>query len=372
MHLTNQHRPFPKAATLIRNAAVFYWRVRRFLREEHFAGTPAFKALRNRYYRELWRDVADALELPLTDIGCGYLRLGRESHHTFVREAKVMLDDHLSLQIAGNKPLVHRLLTERGYAVQDYLDYRISDLSEAQRFLRESDSTCVVKPAIGGGAGHGITTKIRTAKHLRRASRWAATFGPHLLIEREVPGDSYRLLYIGGHLIDAVRRDPPAVTGDGSSSIGELMQRETSARLQSTEIAALSPLVPDLEARYHLAATGRMLRSVPDKGERVVVKTVCNQNCRNENHSVTASVHPATVADGARIARLFNLELVGVDLITPDIAKPLAEVGGVINEINTTPGIHHHYLVANPQATTHVACRIIEYILNKQPRREPV
>lgn len=354
------------------DATVFYWRVRRFLRDKRIAVFPAFESLRHRFYRELWAEVGAALDLPLEDFGHGFLRLGSADHHTFVLEAKVMLDDHLSLRVAGNKPLVHRLLTERGYPVQDFREYRISDLDTAERFIRESDSACVIKPAAGSGAGNGITTKIRTRKQLRLASLWAATFSPRLLIEREIPGDSYRLLYLGGKLIDAVRRDPPAVTGDGRATIAELLQRETRARLADAEIVALSPLVPDLESRYHLAAQGKTLRSVPADGERVVVKTVCNQNRRTENHKVTADVHPDTVAMGERIARLFNLELVGVDLITPDVSQPLAAVDGVVNEINTNPGIHHHYLVSNPEAGEAVAPRIIDYILSKQRRLEPL
>jgi D-alanine-D-alanine ligase-like ATP-grasp enzyme len=33
----------------------------------------------------------------------------------------------------------------------------------------------------------------------------------------------------------------------------------------------------------------------------------------------------------------------GVDVITSDIQADLRECGGVINEVNTTPALHHHY-----------------------------
>jgi D-alanine-D-alanine ligase-like ATP-grasp enzyme len=35
--------------------------------------------------------------------------------------------------------------------------------------------------------------------------------------------------------------------------------------------------------------------------------------------------------------------LVGVDVITTDPGRPLADVGGVVLEVNTTPGLSYHY-----------------------------
>jgi len=77
----------------------------------------------------------------------------------------------------------------------------------------------VVKPAYGTGAGRGVTTRIDSYKKLKQASYLAAAFKPQLLIEEQVSGDSFRLLYINGVFVDPIRRDPPVVVGDGQSSI---------------------------------------------------------------------------------------------------------------------------------------------------------
>nr|HQU71074.1 hypothetical protein [Calditrichia bacterium] len=63
------------------------------------------------------------------------------------------------------------------------------------------------------------------------------------------------------------------------------------------------------------------------------------------------------------------IDLLGVDLITPDVSRPLDEVGGVINEINTNPGLHHHYLVNNLSRENRVAERIIAYILENKMKK---
>lgn len=346
-------------------------RVRRYLQDHRVADRPRFEKFRFRFYEELWRQTAADMGAEIEDFGNGYFKITYNGDWTFVLEAKVMLDDHLSLRMAGNKPLVHRLLSEGNYPIQDYCEYSLHNLGKALDFIRKTGGPCVVKPAAGSGAGNGITTKILTRRQLKKASLWAATFSPRLLIEQEIPGDSYRLIYLGGEFLDAVRRDPPVVTGDGRSSIKKLMLQENRRRLSAAKLSALSPLVIDYETVLCLRRQGLKLGYVPGQGEKVVLKTVCNQNTAAENESVTAEVHPDTIRYGAEIARMFKLELVGVDLITPDVSKPLEAVGGVINEINTNPGIHHHYLINNPAEGVPVAQKIIEYIFAKTSQPTP-
>ena len=302
----------------------------------------------------------------IEDFGNGYFKIFRSKDDwTFVLESKVMLDNHLSLRMAGNKPLVHRMLTEGKYPIQDYCEYSIHNLKKAYDFIQKKGKPCVVKPAAGSGAGNGITTKISTFQQLKKASIWAATFSPRLLIEEEIPGDSYRLIYLGGKFLDAVRRNPPVVVGDGTRSIKQLMRDDNDVRLNGGKVIALSPMLVDFESKLCLEKQGLKLSYVPQRGEEITLKTVCNQNTAAENESVNPEVHASILRYGEEIANQFKLELVGVDLNTSDVSKPLEAVGGVINEINTNPGIHHHYLINNPAQGVPVAQRILEYILDK-------
>ena len=77
-------------------------------------------------------------------------------------------------------------------------------------FLRATDGAdCVVKPATGTGGGAGVATGIRTRWQLARAAAAAAVYSDELLIERQVEGDNYRLLYLDGELLDAYVREAP-------------------------------------------------------------------------------------------------------------------------------------------------------------------
>jgi D-alanine-D-alanine ligase-like ATP-grasp enzyme len=61
----------------------------------------------------------------------------------------------------------------------------------------------------------------------------------------------------------------------------------------------------------------------------------------------------------------------GVDVITPDASQPLEQSGGVVAEVNGTPGIHHHYHVADKANATPVAVPILERALRDLTQGRP-
>ncbi|MHA1559910.1 MAG: hypothetical protein ACTSWI_04470, partial [Alphaproteobacteria bacterium] len=104
-----------------------------------------------------------------------------------------------------------------------------------------------------------------------------------------------------------------------------------------------------------LRSEGLTPRSRPAKGELVQIKRAINENSAAQNHSVLAEVHPATTELGARVIGNLGLRFAGLDIICKDISAPLDERNGSIGEINTQPGIHHHYLIAEPEKRVPVA-----------------
>jgi hypothetical protein len=75
----------------------------------------------------------------------------------------------------------------------------------------------------------------------------------------------------------------------------------------------------------------------------VTLKTVVNENCGTDNATATHLLCDSIIADGARAADALQVRFAGVDIITPDPRVPLAEAGGAILEVNTTPGFYYHY-----------------------------
>ena len=296
------------------------------------------------FYREAWADAARELRAELRVLEGDLLEIRRGAARARVMRNYTALDDPLTLRIAGDKALVHRLLAEQGVPTPRHAVFRATSLGPARAFLREQGGLpCVVKPASGTGGGEGVTTGVRTQAGLGWAAARAALHGPTLLVEEQIEGANYRLLFLDGELLDAVRRRPPTLIGDGRSPIRALVRRANDARQAGGHRVAQGQLSLDRELRATLAEQGKDLASVPRAGERVRVKRVVNENACAENEGVpVAALAPELVARAAGAAAALGVRLAGVDVITSDASRPLEATGGVVLEVNTAPGHHLH------------------------------
>jgi D-alanine-D-alanine ligase-like ATP-grasp enzyme len=327
-----------------------------------------FARIYEKYYRSYWGSAACSVGAELRELDDQILEISDGKHRTYVRGHRVMLDTHLSLRIAENKHLTYKLLEEAGYRGPSYIVYDLASIPKAAEFMEHLNTMVVIKPMQGTGGGNGITTNIHSRRQLKYASVWASGYDVNLLIERQIPGNSYRLLYLGGRFVDAVRRDPPRVVGDGRCALRKLIAMENRRRAEGDAVLSLCHITTDLECKYHLANAGMLLNYIPVAGESVVVKTVVNQNSYRENHR-ELMVHPSIIELGERLVSALNLELAGVDIIAPTLAMPLQDSGGVINEINTTPGLHYHDLIADRAGVPDVGKLVLQYIFARQADR---
>ncbi len=297
---------------------------------------------RSHFYAELWRDAASQLGASIEVLGNEILeiRLGQEC--TRVQQNATALEREITVAVAKNKPLVHRLLAKRQLRTPTYCEFTLNEIAKAAAFVESSVSKCVVKPANGGG-GRGVTTGVIGTFDLIRAAASAAVYGQDLMVEQHVRGDVYRLLYFDGVLMDAVLRKPSTVVADGKSTVRELIRLENEARLNAGPNLAHALIVIDMDVRRTLASQGLTLSAVPPEGIAVTLKTVINDNSQRDNFTANHLLCKSIIEDGAAAAAAVGVRLAGIDVITSDPSVPLAESGGVILEVNTTPSYHHHY-----------------------------
>jgi cyanophycin synthetase len=312
----------------------------------------------------LWERTAANVGADFSPIGRGFYEVRRDAKVTFVDSSGAFVDSRLGAKMALDKVLMHRLFeSDPGYRAPEYRSYSLGTIHRAYDFLDATPTRVVVKPARNGYAGRGVTAGIDDPRDLRSAAIEAAAFSSDQMVEQHIDGSSYRLLFLDGALIQTLLRRPPHVVGNGRDSVLKLIDAENARRRESAECRSLHPLQPDLDCRLTLRARGLSLSSVPAEGEAVEVKTVVNQSAAEDNEIVSTPVHEDLLDLGARVSALLQLPLVGLDVITEDLAAPLAESGGVVNEINAQPGLHHHYLVCNPEAGVDIAAAVLEYAL---------
>ena len=323
----------------------------------------ARKASRNAVYASIWRDAATELGAVVAELSEAVLEISRDGAKTRVWHQTVMLDDGVTLSLAMEKALVYRLLSANAIAVPEHLEIASTKFEEAVRFLRAGHSPCVVKPAGATGAGEGVSTGVRTRAQMARAVLRAGRNSARIVIERQAAGDVYRVLLLDGELLDVVRRTPPTVTGDGRSTIAELIRAENQRRLEAAGYASLRFLLIDLDSILTLQAAGLRPSSVLERGITVPVKTVTSQNAPEDNVSVRDAMCDEVRTEAATAASVVGLRLAGVDILTTDPTEPLATTGGVIIEVNGRPGLHHHYEVANRANAARVAVPILQTLL---------
>jgi D-alanine-D-alanine ligase-like ATP-grasp enzyme len=321
-----------------------------------------FTTVRTSFYANMWQRAADDLGATVRR-GPGRLTtICLDGMVTYVRNSDIMLDSALVTEALADKAMSFAFLSNKGLAVPEYQEFTLARLDIAREFLTRHSGGVVVKPACGTGGGRGVTTSITSDTDLTRAARYATSFNPRLLIEPQLSGHSYRLLYLDGKLIDAIRRDPPVVTGDGHSSVRALVQQENTKRLQGARASALSPLQVDRDCRIHLHSQGLSPNSRLSAGEVINLKKVVNENGAMQNHNVLAEVHPQIRKMGEALVNDLGVRFAGLDLMAPCLSEPLKDSGGTIGEINVNPGLHHHFLISDPAKQVPVATIVLDHM----------
>ncbi|MCE5181173.1 MAG: cyanophycin synthetase [Betaproteobacteria bacterium] len=240
--------------------------------------------------------------------------------------------------IASDKDLTKTLLQSCGVPVPEG---RLAKSPEdAWEAAEEIGIPVVVKP-YDGNHGRGVCANLKTREEIEAAYKVALEEGSGVLVERFVRGSEHRLLVVGGKMVAATRGEEAWVTGDGRSTITELIESQlnTDPRRGEEEDYPLSLIYLEREpaARLEIERQGFNPDSKPVDGARVLI-----QRNGNATFDITDQVHPETAEIAALAARIVGLDIAGIDLVAEDISRPLDEQRGAIVEVNAGPGLLMH------------------------------
>ncbi len=335
---------------------------------------PILVKRRREFYHAMWAAGAKRVGAEFEVIDGDFCHVWRDNRSTYFSECQTVLDGGVSQGIADNKVVAHRVLGDiKGYCAPGHIKFSLNDLDRVAKFMEDAKGPIVIKPVKGTGAGIGVATNIDNRVKLQKAALNASLFGGTMVAEHQNIGASYRLMFLDGQLLHTVRRDPPLMIGNGHSTIAELVEVENLRRINSEIPVAFSPLELDEEMRVTLQQQGLTPESVPDENKSIMVKLVSNQNSAGEN------VEDGPVCDeikqlGADIATRLRLRFMGLDLMTSDLGLSLPEAGGVITDVNGSPGLHHHFLCdpngADPEAD--IGKIVIDPIIEKALINGPI
>ncbi len=244
----------------------------------------------------------------------------------------------IGVNTARNKHLTKKLLKTLGYPVAPGMV--ISSADELEEVMEKIAFPLVIKP-LNSSEGKGITPYVDNKALLMESFLLAKNISDKVLVEKYIPGDYYRLTYVADGSFAAVRNVPAYITGDGMLTAEELIRRENNSNKDRGENRRLKKIRITDKTRRFLISYGYKLDSVIEQGRKV---PLCFGGFDGGEYiDATDSVHPSILDMANEISKIMNLPVIGIDIITADISRPLDETGGVIIEINGTfPDLQIH------------------------------
>jgi GNAT-family acetyltransferase (TIGR03103 family) len=285
------------------------------------------------------------IAVEIEDAKAGFFSLSFGGRSIACRESLSELSSAVAMSRATDKALTHRLLRRGGLQVPEQI--RVDNDEDALAFLR-FHGRVVVKPA-EGEQGLGVFVDLSTPGDVREAVTQARSLCAVVLMEQFIAGEDLRIIVINDEVVAAAIRRPATIIGNGSLSIGELIEKQSRRREAATGGESCIPL--DDETRRGVAAAGFSLDDVLPEGRALVVRKTANLHTGGTIHDVTPQLHPKLAEVALQAAQILSIPVVGLDFIVSSHTEPHYH----IIEANERPGLANH----EPQPTVE---RFIDFL----------
>lgn len=261
---------------------------------------------------------------------------GREHIFTVSKGDKV--SDN-AIEICKNKHLAKQYLKKAGVPTPEgELFKKESSDVEIIEYAKKLGFPNVIKPVDGTG-GTGVIANIKNETEFKEALTFVRNdLGKkNVIVEKHFDGRGYRVYVVDNKVIAAFDRIPANVVGDGERNIKTLLDEKIEIRNENPALFK-RPIKIDKEMHSLLEQQGYTLESVPNKGERVFLKTKNNVSSGGDSIDVTDKLTNEIKDIAVRAVQAIpELEQCGLDLIVDEENST-----AVILELNSMPSIRNH------------------------------
>lgn len=280
-----------------------------------------------------------------------------QGHHEFILDRLTSLTPVTYYYLWKDKYFSREVMRELGIPVLPGEAFHPEEKDLALTFAEQIGFPVVVKPTDAGN-GDFIFCKLPDAKALLKAiDEFSIYFAVrNMLIEKYFEGDDYSFLVVNSKIVSVVHRSPPAVIGDGMSTLRECINRENERRMNPRNTCLCRLFIDDNEGRRVLQEQGVTEHSVIPAGQRIILRHQTNVCWGGECENVTEQVHPSFNAWIEQIQGIFPLaKFYSVDFLVKDITQPATETNAVFCEFNNLPGISLHEMPSKgtPKRVSH-------------------
>ncbi|WP_035235958.1 N-acetylglutaminylglutamine synthetase [Desulfobacter vibrioformis] len=279
------------------------------------------------------------------DEAYGLFDLSLGSRSITCRESLSEMTSAVAMTKCDDKRLTRNLVVRAG--IRTPAQIRHKDMPTSMTFMQQQGRV-VVKPA-RGEQGAGISVDISEPDELETAIESAGEICSDILIETYVKGEDLRIIVINHDVVAAAVRKPPAISGTGSHTIRELIDKHNRRRMAATGGESCIP--DDAETLRCLNKEGLDYETVLENGRTVVVRKTANLHTGGTIHDVTDEISPALKQAAVTVSQALDIPVTGLDFMVPDISGD----DYAFIEANERPGLANH----EPQPT---AQRFIDFL----------
>lgn len=270
------------------------------------------------------------------------VQLGHGRHQRRIWATVTSNTSNISVEIAGNKELTNRLLSDVGIPVP--VGRVVRDAEAAVRAAERIGYPVVVKP-LDGNHGRGVAIDLKSADEVRGSFPTAVheSRGGNVVVERYIHGRDYRILVVNNQVVAVAERVPARVLGDGTHTVRELIEiTNADPRRGIGHERILTRISPDGQTLALLEKQGLGMDGVPEEGRYVQLKLTANMSTGGTAIDRSDEIHPDNSDIARQAAMIIGLDVAGIDFICPDIAQSVRHSGGAIVEVNAGPGFRMH------------------------------
>lgn len=297
---------------------------------------------------------------------------------SFFSDNKFNLNPLSSVKIAQDKAYTSFFLRSLGYSVPEERTFfrerfrrhlaKSRGIEDAVRYAQEIGWPVFVKPSrLSQGR---FVAKVHNRRELRCFARNIFKHDRVMIAQQACTGADYRVIILDNQVLSAYCRKPLCVTGDGRSSIFQLLEAKQAAfraEGRDTDIPIDDQRIHAVLKRHHLK-----MESVLEIGDSVSLLDVANLSLGGTIEDVTSTLHSDYAELCIRVAHDMDLRFCGIDFVTVDAAQPLDRY--YILEINSAPGLDNYRFsgIAQQEYVDELYLKVLQAIMQGPPKAEEV
>ena len=272
--------------------------------------------------------------------------LSKDEKIVYIRSRQPATTSSLAEKICRNKTSTKTFLRRAGISVTKGFTILKDDSDEDIVSAWEALQKPIVFKPTHGSHGDAIVTGISSLEECKNLiSKYfeKPAYVGGILLEEMFVGNECRIIATRDKVVAAMERVPAYVTGNGKSSIRDLIDQENALPARNIAPDIYPHIAIDDDLNRNIKHVGMNLDSIPKNDERVVLRTVSNVMAGGIAIDRTDDLHPSVIELALQTVRAIpGLSWAGIDFMSTDLFSQQTDSSYCIIEVGTMPEFDMH------------------------------